>query len=221
METRRAAQVGSPNRVVAVVAATTLLSLLTGCSDSDASKRAPTRPVSSPSATAVSAGTTIPIGEPQALSAGCHESPTGFSPRLRFCLPSGWYGSGDATAFGIGQGLDTVNQRFADVAIQIETLKLGIDDAVAAFKTVPGLIPGTAAELTVAGRPAKEFRAKLAGDSVGLDKLGSGSDINEFSDVQLFVQVGTDRTLLIRTEIVKATAKPELVGVLQSLSLAS
>ena len=71
----------------------------------------------------------------------------------------------------------------------------------------------------VAGHEASIFAARPVAGNVGLDALGTGADLNEWSAEQVFVDLGSS-TLLIRTELPEAGAQAELAEVLASLDTA-
>lgn len=131
-------------------------------------------------------------------------------------VPEGWYGGGGRLSFGIGQGLDEVNERFRDAGVYVDALDLPFDVVVAAFREVEGLDIPEPTSATVGGYAAITFRARARGEPVVLeDALGTGIDTSSSSDRQIFVDAdGT--TILIRTELFDDRAASVLDRVLAS-----
>jgi hypothetical protein len=96
-------------------------------------------------------------GAPAPLAPGTVSSPEGFEPALTFDVPDGWYGGGDGSGFGIGQGLNEAEQRFGGGGIQVEVLQMPVDEAAQRFAKVKGIDAGKPATAEVDGRPATVF----------------------------------------------------------------
>ena len=182
----------------------------------------PTASTTTPAATITSpaASAQIPGGLPAPLPPGTVASPDGFEPPLTFIVPEGWYGSGDSFGFGLGKGIDDAEQRFDEAGIQVEVLAMAMDEATSLFAAVEGIVAGEPTSETIDGRPATRFQARPVGDAVGLEALGTGADINEWSSEQVFVDLG-DGTLFIRTEIFEGGAESEIADVLASMTFAA
>lgn len=200
----------------------------TGCSGGGSTSSSPPSRTPGASATGASASVASPQvfsevpntgGAPAALAPGTVSSPEGFEPALTFDVPDGWYGGGDVGGFGIGQGLNEAEQRFAGGGIQVEVLQMPVDEAAQRFAKVKGIDAGKPTTAEVDGRPATVFSGHPTDGAVGLDALGTSADVNEFSEQQIFVDL-RDQTLLIRTEVSEPTADDEIASVLQSLRFA-
>jgi hypothetical protein len=203
-----------------------------GSAPSSASPVTPTAPTGaaavSPTPGASPTGTTsatstafaeVPHGPPAPLLPGSVTSPAGFEPVLTFEVPSGWYGNGDGGGFAIGKGINEPEQRFDQAALQFEVLDMPVANATALFAAIDGIAVGEPTVADVAGHEAFIFAARPVAGNVGLDALGTGADLNEWSAEQVFVDLGSS-TLLIRTELPEAGAQAELAEVLASLDIA-
>ena len=158
-------------------------------------------------------------GRPKPLAPGTYLSPNSFAPVMTVTVPDGWYGVGGTRGFGVGQGLDEVNQRFRDVELYVDVIDMPFGDAVAAFQAIEAnwdideLTPDT-----IDGREAVTFHAQALGAPVLLeDALGVGIDIGVAEGQQTFVDVGS-ATILVRTAIYEEAAEPVLDRVLASLA---
>lgn len=206
---------------------TLVLLLVTGCGQTGgpelesapSSSAAESGPVSlAPSASAGEPRLPAAAGPPKPLEAGTYLTPEGFEPVISVTVPDGWYGAAGSTEFGVGQGLDEVNQRFEDVGLQLAVIAMPYDEAVAAFQNLEGLThEGEPTRGVVDGHESTTFRARAAADHVVLDPVIPGADISSESSEQIFIDVdGT--TVLIRTEVFDPSAEPALDHVLSSLT---
>ena len=120
---------------------------------------------------------------------------------ISITVPSGWYGGGSPRDFGVGQGLDRVEQRFADAGMSVALIDMGYDEAVAAFGDLDGLT--TDREPTtqsIAGFDSTTFYVHAEGGHVVLDPIAPGADVTEGTTQVIFIDVdGT--TIMIRAEL--------------------
>ena len=157
-------------------------------------------------------------GPPRPLDADTYLSPEGFEPVLTVTVPDGWFGGGGSSGWGVGQGLNEVEQRYDAVGLEIGVIPTPYDDAVAAFRQVDGLIrQGEPSVGELAGWESTTFESHAAGEPVLIDEIAPGADIGRFSYRQIFVDADGS-TLLIRTELFDQAFKPELESVLDSLA---
>jgi hypothetical protein len=156
-------------------------------------------------------------GPPQPLDPGTYLTPEGFAPPVSITVPVGWYGGAGSTGFFVGQGLDEVNQRFADVGLYLDVVQLDYDAAIAAFREIEGVVIQAEPETgTIGGHEATTFEASTEGGQALLDPIAPGIDLTAAAYQQIFVDVG-GTTVLIRTEVFNEAAQPALDGVLASI----
>lgn len=160
-----------------------------------------------------------PGDPPGEVAAGVVRSPAGFVPAITFRVPPGWFGAGDEQGWGIGKGVNLVEQRFESVAMQVEVLDMPLNEAVETFQRIEELAPGPPKTGRVGPHRTATFSVTFPGGR-GLEELGTGGDINEYSDQQIFVDVA-GRTVLLRTEVFEGEARDELLQVLRSLRFAA
>jgi hypothetical protein len=157
-------------------------------------------------------------GAPRPLAADTYLSPEGFAPALAVTVPDGWFGGGGSSGWGVGQGLNEVEQRYEAVGLEVGVIPTPYDDAVAAFRQIDGLIrQGEPSVGKLAGWESTTFESHAAGEPVLIDEVAPGADIGRFSYRQIFVDADGS-TLFIRTEVFEQASKPELELVLASLA---
>ena len=157
-------------------------------------------------------------GPPRPLDAGTYLSPEGFEPVLTVTVPDGWFGGGGRSGWGVGQGLNEVEQRYEAVGLEVGVIPTPYDDAVAAFRQVDGLIrQGEPSVGELAGWESTTFESHAAGEPVLIDEVAPGADIGRFSYRQIFVDADGS-TLFIRTEVFDQTSKPKIELVLDLLA---
>lgn len=145
------------------------------------------------------------FGDPPRLAVGPYRTRPGFVPATTFRVDAGWYGSGDREGWGVGKGLNTIEQRFGVAGIYATPLSLRYATAVSRFKALKTLVAGPATTTRIGGYPAVTFRATVTGDHALLPGIAPGVDVVNTRGQQTFVNVrGT--TVLIRTEVFRATA---------------
>ena len=161
----------------------------------------------------------IPVvsGPPVALEPGTYLSPEGFAPVISITVPEGWFGSGSAADFAAGQGLDEVNQRFADAGLYVNTIDMAYDAAAVAFGALDGVTvdqpPTTQA---IGGHDSTTFYVHAEDGQVILDPIAPGVDVNEATAQVMFIDVdGT--TVMIRTELFDDSGAEPLDGVIASI----
>lgn len=174
---------------------------------------APTTPSESPGAARIP---TV-AGPPRPLDAGAYLSPEGFEPVLTLTVPDGWFGGGGSSGWGVGQGLNEVEQRYEDVGLEVALVPTPYEEAVAAFEEVDGLIrQGERSVGDFGGWKSTTFESHAAAEPVLIDEIAPGADIGRFAYRQIFVDADGS-TLFIRTELFDQAAKPELESVLDSV----
>ena len=136
---------------------------------------------------------------------------------MSITLPKGWYGGGSANEFGVGQGLDEVEQRFADAGMSVAVIEMAYDEAVAAIGDLDGLTsdrePTTQ---SLAGFDSTTFYVHAEGDHVVLDPIAPGADITQGTAQVIFIDAGGS-TIMIRTEIIDDAGAGPLDGVIASI----
>jgi hypothetical protein len=157
-------------------------------------------------------------GPPRPLDADTYLSPEGFEPVLTVTVPDGWFGGGGSSGWGVGHGLNEVEQRYEAVGLEVGVIPTPYHDAVAAFRQVDGLTrQGQPSVGELAGWESTTFESHAAGEPVLIDEVAPGADIGRFSYRQIFVDADGS-TMFIRTEVFEQASKPELELVLDSLA---
>ena len=194
--------------------------VLAGCTQGATSTSGTLRPSASPgvpSPSVSSAEPRIPVGAPVPLEAGTYLTPEGFAPVMSITLPTGWYGHGSAREFGVGEGVNEVDQRWAGAGMYVNPIEMAYDDAVAAFGELVGLTsdqkPTTQ---SFRGFDSTTFYVHAEGDHVVLGPIAPGLDITAGTAQVIFIDAdGT--TIMIRTELFDDAGPGPLDDVIASI----
>ena len=156
-------------------------------------------------------------GPPHPLEPGTYLTPEGFEPPVAVTVPGGWFGGAGSSGFGVGQGNDEVNQRFGDVGLYLDAIRMPYDDAVAAFRRLEGVsLEAEPVDGTIGGYEATIFRPQPVREPILLDPIVPRSDLTSEIHHVIFIDVrGT--TVFIKTEVFDDEALPVLEQVIDSI----
>lgn len=175
--------------------------------------------VAESSATASPSAARLPtaFNPPEALEAGTYLTPEGFEPAVAITVLDGWYGGAGQSGFGVGQGFNEAEERFADAGVLLDVIPVPYDEAVAILGQLEGIVfsqPSSTIELD--GHDATVFHGSPEGEPVLLDALLPGIDLPPGSHQQILIDVGGE-TILVRTELFSDDAEGALNEVIESL----
>ena len=172
-----------------------LLAGLGGCGDDDE------RDVAESSTSTTEQESTTPTlaveDVPSELPAGLVTTDEALQPAVTFEVPEGWYGHQNDTGFGLGKGLDTEAQDFADVGVFMALLERPVADAVSGFTGIAELEAGASSEVSIDGHDGARVEVTVTGDRAVLEPIGLMADTPQGGAVVTFLDVDGQTVMIV------------------------